>query len=113
VIREFPDDENGAVLKGMHDGGDDLSRPRQIDFTVVFPGELQAQEFAGVFRRRSFEVSLKRSDVVPELPWDVTISSVMVPDHQAITDNGKHAAGHCQPSWRKKRRVGMFRANNP
>lgn len=86
MTREFPDDENGTVLRGMLDSGDDLSRPRQIDFTVVLPGELQAQELAEVFRRRGFEVSLKRTDVVPELPWDVTISSFMLPDHQAIAD---------------------------
>ena len=32
---EFPDDENGDVLRRMAANGDDLTRPRNIDFTVV------------------------------------------------------------------------------
>jgi|SRR6185369_9144253 len=82
---EFPEDENGDVLRRMRDSGDDLSKPRQIDFTVVLPGEAQAQELAAQFRKRGFSAAVKHSDVVPGFPWDVVISSFMVPDHSTIT----------------------------
>ncbi|MGC2615598.1 MAG: ribonuclease E inhibitor RraB [Terracidiphilus sp.] len=42
---EFPDDENGDVLRRMAANGNDLSLPRNIDFTVVFPNESTAQRF--------------------------------------------------------------------
>ena len=35
----FPDDENGDVLRLMLKNGDDLSAPREIDFSVIFPTE--------------------------------------------------------------------------
>lgn len=32
----FPNDANGDVLRRMEAQGDDLSRPRNVDFTVIF-----------------------------------------------------------------------------
>jgi len=34
---KFPADENGDVLRQMHDGGADLTQPRVVDFCFVFP----------------------------------------------------------------------------
>jgi hypothetical protein len=42
----FPDDENGQVLRYMAEQGDDLSKPRDIDFTVVMPDEDAAMTFS-------------------------------------------------------------------
>jgi len=33
----YAKDENGDALRQMEAQGDDLSQPRNIDFTVVFP----------------------------------------------------------------------------
>jgi hypothetical protein len=41
----FPDDANGDVLRRMEAGGDDLTRPRNIDFAVVFADESSAEKF--------------------------------------------------------------------
>lgn len=86
MIQEFPDDENGNVLREMKESGDDLSRPRFVDFTVVFPNEAGAKQLAGRFEKRGCTVAVKRSGVIPELPWDVTVSRFMVPAHGAISE---------------------------
>jgi hypothetical protein len=48
---EFPDDENGAVLRRMQTDGDDLSRPRAIDFEHQFSNKPDALLFLGSNRR--------------------------------------------------------------
>jgi hypothetical protein len=55
---EFPDDENGDVLRRMAANGDDLSLPRNIDFTVVFPIESTAQQFAKHFHELGYATSV-------------------------------------------------------
>ena len=40
------DDENGDILCRVRKDGDDFARPRDIDFSVVFPSEGAAEEFA-------------------------------------------------------------------
>lgn len=86
MVDEFPSDENGQVLKRMLERGDNLSKPRHVDFNIVFPDETRARKFAKQFQNRDFSVLVQRSDVVPELPWDVTISKFMIPTHRSITD---------------------------
>jgi hypothetical protein len=45
---KFPDDENGDVLWQMLEDGDNLSKPGEIDFSVIFPTEEAALRFASV-----------------------------------------------------------------
>ena len=45
---QFPDDENGDVLREMYARGDDLSQPRMVDFCFAFPGRRQALAFAEI-----------------------------------------------------------------
>ena len=86
MTRNFPNDENGDVLRRMYESGDDLSKPRYIDFAGVFPTELEAASFAAHFREMGYTTAYKRSELVAELPWNVVITSFMVPDHAAITE---------------------------
>jgi hypothetical protein len=44
----YPNDANGDALRRMEAQGDDLSRPRNIDFSVVFSDKNSADEFARV-----------------------------------------------------------------
>lgn len=41
---QFPDDENGDVLWDMAQDGDDLTKPREVDFSVIFPTEKAENE---------------------------------------------------------------------
>jgi hypothetical protein len=82
----YPDDDNGDVLRRMEAEGDNLSLPRNIDFTVVFPDESAAERFAGHFREQGFTASVEHAETVKELPWDVIVVKYMVPSHQEIGD---------------------------
>lgn len=80
----FPPDENGDVLMNLQRGGDDLSLPRDIDFSVIFATEADAIAFASHFASSDMRADVDRADVVPGLPWDVTVTRHMVPDDGAI-----------------------------
>jgi len=81
---QFPDDENGDVLRRMQSSGDDLTKSRDIDFTVVFPDESSARQFAAAFGSERYYVPVRHSECVADLPWDVEVRCDMVPDHAAI-----------------------------
>ncbi len=80
----FPDDDNGNVLRGMYEDGDDMSQPRDIDFTVVLPNSDAVQEFGSSFYNLGLQVKAKKSGTVPELPWDVTVTINMLPSYEDI-----------------------------
>ncbi len=80
----FPSDENGDALRRMHEAGDDLTRSRDVDFTVVFPTENVAEEFAKHFRALGYTASVEFAQTVEECPWDVVIVSHMEPLHSEI-----------------------------
>jgi hypothetical protein len=80
----FPDDDNGDVLRRMAANGDDLTQPRNIDFTVVFPDEASAHSLAAHFRSLGYNASIRNSEVQSDLPWDAVVVKNMVPTHHAI-----------------------------
>ena len=82
---DIPDDENGDVLRRMIARGDDLSRPRIVDFTQVFPDEASASAFAEAARAEGLFAAVKQTDVVEDLPWDVVIEHSLAPSHTALT----------------------------
>jgi Regulator of ribonuclease activity B len=82
----YPDDDNGDVLRRMESHGDDLTRPRDIDFTVVFPDENSAQIFSKRFERLGYKVSMKFAEIAKGLPWDVLVVKHMMPSHQGVGD---------------------------
>jgi Regulator of ribonuclease activity B len=82
----YPSDANGDVLRRLEAQGDDLTIPRNIDFTVVFPDASSAEQFAEQFRALGHEVSVQATGVNPEFPWDVIVVQHMVPSHDGITD---------------------------
>jgi hypothetical protein len=94
---EIPDDENGDVLRRMKADGDALHLPRMIDFSVVFPGEQQALQFADLMKADATTVKVERSGCVEDLPWDVTVSIHMVPKHADITAVEGQLASHAAP----------------
>lgn len=85
-FQQFPDDENGDELWDMAQDGDDLSIPREVDFSVIFPTEEAALRFAVHLLKDEQKVSFSEYEDHPELPWQVELHAVMVPTHQAITE---------------------------
>ena len=84
-LESFPDDENGDVLRRLQASGDDLSKPRDIDFSVIFPDEPSARRFAQLFDGGSVNVKVEKSDADADRPWDVTVTPHMIPSHAGIT----------------------------
>lgn len=82
----YPDDANGDALRRMAAQGDDLTRPRNIDFTVVFVDESSAQQFAKHFRAFGHEVSVEKTGTDEEFPWDAVVVKQMIPTHDGITN---------------------------
>ena len=80
-----PNDATGDVLRRLEADGDDLTRPRNIDFAVVFADESFAERFAEHFRALGNEVSVKHAATDPEFPWDVKVVQHMAPSHAGIS----------------------------
>lgn len=82
---KFPDDENGDVLWDMANDGDNLSVPREVDFSVVFPTEEAALKFAVHLLRNDQKVSFSAYEENEEMPWQVQAHPVMEPTHENIS----------------------------
>lgn len=70
----------------MARNGDDLRIPRNVNFSVVFFSDGEAEEFAACVRQLGLQASVEKSDCVPAKPWDVTVTKHMKPTHEAITE---------------------------
>lgn len=81
----FPDDANGEMLREMAAGGDDLSVPREVDFTVIFPTKDAAIAFAVVLLEKGQRVSYGEYGEQGELFWLVQAHQYMVPSHENIS----------------------------
>lgn len=82
-IPQFPNDENGRVLRQMFDGGDDLTQSRIVDFCFVFTDRGQALAFVRDVDDQTVETCLSwyRGKSV----WQVIVKHGMVPEHARIT----------------------------
>ena len=80
----YPNDSNGEALRRMEAQGDDLSLSRNLEFTVVFPSETAAEQFANQFRMLGYAASVELSETVKDFPWDVIVVKKMVPLHEQI-----------------------------
>jgi hypothetical protein len=80
----LPDDATGVALLNMFAGGDDLTKPRLIDFSVIFRSRDAALKFIGHFAALNCHCHLRGEHYGDEY-FDVTISKVMSPTHEGIT----------------------------
>ena len=67
----YPEDDNGNVLRRMAAQGKDLTKARNIDFTVVFAHASSAEQFAEHFRELGYAVSVRETATEEDFPWDV------------------------------------------
>lgn len=82
----YPNDGNGDALRRMQAQGDDLTRARNIDFTVAFADASSAEQFAEHFRTLGYGVSVEVTEPDQDFPWDVIVVQHMVPSYDGITD---------------------------
>ena len=81
---EYPDDANGDALRHMEAQGDDLTRPRNVEFTVVFPNKNAATQFADHICTLGYSAAVELTETVEAFPWDVIVVKQMIPSHEAI-----------------------------
>jgi hypothetical protein len=82
----FPRDENGDALWEMSEDGDDLTLRREMDFSVIFPSEDAAFEFATNLLRSGLKVSYSPNTGDKAFPWQVQVHPCMIPTHAAISE---------------------------
>jgi hypothetical protein len=82
----YPNDVNGDTLRRMEAQGDDLTRPRNINFMVAFADASSAEQFAKHFRGLGHAVSVEANETDQVFPWDVVVVQHMVPSYDGITD---------------------------
>ena len=84
---QFPEDDNGEVLWSFVCQGDNLTVPREIDFSVIFPSEEAAIEFAVTCLRSDFKVELGEQEEPSDdgLNWEVTVYTHAIPAHADIS----------------------------
>jgi hypothetical protein len=82
---QFPDDENGDVLRRMAAGGVDLSSPRVLDFEHCFPDEKSARHFFDAVSGTVLEARLIQPDPAKRTGWEMQCRQRMIPTHAAIT----------------------------
>lgn len=83
--QQFPADENGDVLWQMAKDGDNLAVRREFDFSVIFPTEDAAIQFAVYMLRNDQKVSFSEYPQHKALPWQVQLHPVLLPTHAQIT----------------------------
>ncbi|HKT13014.1 MAG TPA: ribonuclease E inhibitor RraB [Terriglobia bacterium] len=79
-----PNDADGDALRRLEADGDILTRPRNIDFAVVFADANSAEQFAEHFRALGHTVSVEARETDGGFPWDVIVVQHMVPTYDGI-----------------------------
>jgi Regulator of ribonuclease activity B len=90
---EFPDDENGDVLRRMAARGIDLVSPRIVDFEHCFPDEAAARAFRKSVEATVREARLFESNAESGTGWEVQCRVEMIPSHAAITETEERLGG--------------------
>jgi hypothetical protein len=80
---DFPDDDNGGVLRRLYDCGDDLTQSRIVDFCFIFPDREQALAFVRDVADQTVKTRL--SWYQARSMWQVIVKRDMIPDHGGIT----------------------------
>ena len=72
-MNTFPNDENGDVLRRMQANGDDLSKPRGIEFEFIFATEQKAKDFASDVRA-AHSLKAEPSSYGERKMWQTTVT---------------------------------------
>lgn len=93
---EFPDDDNGNVLRRMKKEGADLSKPYDIDFEHLFESEKAASAMQKEVAGMGYKSEVDRNE--EEKGWDCRVVVHMKPTYEDITNTeealGKVAEKH-------------------
>ncbi|WP_180135675.1 ribonuclease E inhibitor RraB [Acinetobacter sp. YH12070] len=85
-FKQFPDDDNGNVLWQMQQDGDDLSVPHEIEYSIAFSNEAQAEQCALYLLKEEQKMSLFQDEESDRVEWIITVYVYMEPDYEDIVD---------------------------
>ncbi|MFA3315289.1 ribonuclease E inhibitor RraB [Acinetobacter baumannii] len=83
---QFPDDDNGNVLWQMVEDGDDLTELHEIEFSIAFQDQQNAEQCAMHLLYQEQKISLFQDDSVEPNEWIITIVVTMEPEYSGIVD---------------------------
>lgn len=83
---QFPDDDNGNVLWQMVEDGDDLTELHEIEFSIAFQEQQNAEQCAMHLLYQEQKISLFQDDSVDPNEWIITIFVTMEPEYSDIVD---------------------------
>jgi hypothetical protein len=81
---EFPNDASGDALRRMRAAGDDLTRPRMVDFCFIFSKRQQALAFADLVDDQDCIVCI--SYYAGRQLWQTIVKRHIVPDYKCVVD---------------------------
>jgi hypothetical protein len=81
--KDFPNDENGDVLRRMKESGMDFSKSYDIDFEHLFPTEEGARAMAQAVEKTGYKTEVGYGEEVKG--WDCRVVVHMKPTHEGIT----------------------------
>ena len=86
--QKFPDNDNGNVLWQMYEDGNDLDEPHEVEFSIVFTTQQQAEQCALHLLHQEQKVSLFQEDEQSEGSslWVLNIHVSMMPEYEDIVD---------------------------
>ena len=82
----FPNDDNGDVLWQMAQDGDDLTEAHEIEYSIAFKSEEQADQCALYLLKEEQKISLFEDTEGESSEWIITIYVYMEPEHSDIVD---------------------------
>lgn len=82
----FPDDDNGDVLRQMHEDGDDLTELHDIEYSIAFSSQEQAERCALYLLHEEQKITLFADEEVEPAEWIVTIFVNMEPEYADVVD---------------------------
>ena len=93
MSEDFPNNENGDVLRRMEENGVNLTNPRVVNFEHCFSSEASARSFLEQVRDSVDEVIFYEPELEEEPGnWEVQCRVRIIPTYLAITETEERLA---------------------
>lgn len=93
----FPNDDLGNALWQMLQAGDDLNRPREIEFSVLFSSDQLALKFGQVLLENNQKLSFCAYQEDTQYPWEITAYPEITASYENIAAYRQLLEENAQP----------------
>jgi len=83
-LSRFPHDSIGDALWQRQQAGENLTTPREIEFSVLFPNQELALQFGQLLLENNQKLSFTPFQENEEFPWEITAYPEMPLDYDSI-----------------------------